>query len=52
MLDQPELIQQLDLTIIRLGTIETLDKYLSSSTKKLYEVTDDLQRKEEAHGFI
>ncbi|MDF3001610.1 MAG: putative C-terminal domain of topoisomerase [Bacillota bacterium] len=34
--DQPELAKKLDLTIIRLGMIETLDKYLSSNYEEIY----------------
>ncbi|MFZ7101424.1 MAG: topoisomerase DNA-binding C4 zinc finger domain-containing protein [Peptococcaceae bacterium] len=36
MLDQPELAQRLDLSIIRLSIIETLDKYLSSKYPEIY----------------
>ena len=36
MLDQPELAQKLDLSLIRLGIIETLDKYLSSKYQEIY----------------
>lgn len=36
MLDQPEVAQKLDLSIIRLSIIETLDKYLSSKYQEIY----------------
>ncbi len=34
--DQPELARKLDLSIIRLGTINTLDQYLSAKHKDIY----------------
>ncbi|MGB8453107.1 MAG: topoisomerase DNA-binding C4 zinc finger domain-containing protein [Anaerocolumna sp.] len=36
MLDQPDLAQKFDLSIIRLGIIETLDQYLSSKYQEIY----------------
>lgn len=36
MADQPDLTQKLDLSIIRLGVVETLDKYLTSKYQEIY----------------